>query len=368
MADYGTEKLIKFSGRLLKQVYELAVFDKIVNRDYEGEIKGETSTLKIGSLAKLAWKNYNKAGSPPVSYDELSEIVSTFVTDQKKYNAFKFRKIDQFESFIKEPKGTVMEQLVAAFKEMVDTFVLGFHGDVASGNWYGTNYVTGTVEIAATTGAVTGTGTTFTSAMVGKPFKALGHTQWYRVKTYTSATAIVIEDDKDDVTSAYTGGAISAGATYVIQANTAIAIDNTTGKTFLDMLSELKTLLDEAKVPEGNRWLTIPPRGEQRLLKDPGIKLNVPEAFESMVKAGYLGQVLGFNIIRSNQVAGDNTSGWQVLATHTNWLTFADGLAEGPEQIRLSDDFATGYRELRVYGAKVADERRKFAAKAFVTF
>jgi hypothetical protein len=362
MSAYATEKLIKFSNKLLKQVYEMSVFDKIVNRDYEGEVKDQASTLKIGSLAKLSWKNY----SGSVSYDSVNEIIATFVTDQAKYNAFKLRKYDQFLSFIKDPKGTLMDQLVSEFKEMVDAFVLGFHADVASGNWYGTNYTTGTVTVTTVTGAVVGVGTTFTSAMVNKPFKATGHSAWYRVATYTDATHITIEDDKDDVASAYTGGTITAAA-YTIQANTAKAIDNS-ATHFLDMVSELKTLLDEAKIPQNDRWLVIPPRGEQALLRDGNIKLNVPEAFQSMVKAGYLSEVLGFNVIRSNQVAGDNTNGWSVLAVQTSFLTFADGMTEGPEELRLEGDFGTGYRELRVYGAKVADERRKFAAKALVTF
>ena len=47
--SYATEKLIKFSNKLLKQVYEMSVFDKIVNRDYEGEVKDQASTVKIGS-------------------------------------------------------------------------------------------------------------------------------------------------------------------------------------------------------------------------------------------------------------------------------------------------------------------------------
>src|ERR1022692_2880092 len=44
----------------------------------------------------------------------------------------------------------------------------------------------GSTELASTTiaststGAVAGSGTTFTSAMVGRGFKATGHTKWYR--------------------------------------------------------------------------------------------------------------------------------------------------------------------------------------------
>lgn len=358
---YATEKLVKFSGRLLKQIYVRSIFDKIVNRDYEGEVKGESSIVKIPSLAKLGWKDY--AGS--VSYDSVQEIVATLTTDQKKYNAFKLKKIEQFESFIKDPKGPLMNQLVDEFKKMVDTFVLAFYDDVAAGQRVGTNYTTGTVAIAVTTGVVTGTGTTFTSAMVGLPFKATGHSDYYRVKTYTSATSIVIEDDKDDVTSAYTGGAITAGATYVIQAATAVAITKT---NILAKILELKGILDKAGVPDDNRWLAIPSEGEIVLLQGDGIKISVPDVYQELVKAGFLTELAGFKIYRANQTAGDNTNGYHCLAGSPMWLTFADGLAEGPEELRLESDFASGFRELRVYGAKVADERRKFAAELFATF
>jgi hypothetical protein len=73
----------------------------------------------------------------------------------------------------------------------------------------------------------------------------------------------------------------------------------------------------------------------------------------------------GSNVIVSEIVAGDNTTGFHIIAGTDMWMTFADGLTEGPEELRLEGDFATGYRELRLYGAKVADERRKFPAHVF---
>ncbi len=361
MNAYATEKLVKFSSKLLKQMYEASTSDKIVNREYEGEVKGEASIVKIPSLARLGWTDY----SGSVSYNDVNEIVATLTTDQKKYNAFKLKDVDKFESFIKEPKGSLMSQLVDEYNKMVDTFVFSFHGDVAAGQRVGTDYVTGTVAVANTTGVVTGTGTTFTSSMVGKPFQAAGHSVYYRVKTYTSATSITIEDDKDDVTSAYTGGAITAGASYTIQAAAPIAITKT---NFLAQILVLKQHLDKAAVPMSQRWLALPSEGETVLLQADGVKISVPEVYQDLVKAGFLTELVGFKIYRSNQIAGDNTNGYHALGGHPMWLTFADGMAEGPETLRLESDFATAYRELRVYGAKVADERRKFAAELFATF
>jgi hypothetical protein len=345
---------------LLKQVYARSVFDDVVNRDYEGEVKGEAATVKIPSLARLGWKDY----SGSVTYDGVNEIVATFTLDQKKHNAFKIKDLDKFESFIKEPKGTILDQLVDEFKKMVDGFVLGFWSDVAAGQWIGTDYVTGTVTITAVTGAVVGVGTTFTSAMVGKPFQAVGHTAWYRVKTFTDATHIVIEDDLDDVASAYTGGAIS-GAAYVIQANTALAVTTT---TFLDQVAALKQKMDDAEIPETDRFLVIPPSAENTLTRSSNIKINVPAVYEELVKKGFITELLGFKVFKSARVKGDNTNGYHVIAGTRMWLTFADGLIEAPEQLRLQDDFAWGFRELRTYGAKVADERRKFSAHLFATF
>src|SRR5205085_382428 len=121
------------------------------------------------------------------------------VIDQYKSFYWKEKTLDNFVSYIKSPKGTVVEQTGNERKKNIMTFLLGFWNKAASGNWYGTDYTTGTVAID-NAGNVTGTGTTFTSAMVGQPLKATRHTKWYRVKTYTGATVIVIANDSDDET------------------------------------------------------------------------------------------------------------------------------------------------------------------------
>lgn len=361
---FATKVAEAFSSKLVRHIYDSAPIDAIVNRDYEGEINGVGSKLNMLTLAKLSEKTYSGSN---LTADDLTETNTQLVIDQFKSFYWKEKTIDKFKSYIKNPHGTVIEQTANERKKNIMAYLLGFWSDVASGQWYGTSYTTGTVTVDVTTGVVTGSGTTFTSAMVGKPFKALGHTLWYRVKTYSSATSIVIEDDSDDETSAYTGGAISAGATYEIQANTAKTIDNSTTK-FLDMVLELKRYLDEAQVPDEDRFLFIPPIGEQYLLKDTSIKLSVPAAYEDLVKKGLLTELVGFKVFRSNQVAGDNTNGFKVLAGHKSFLTFADKPLETGMEEDLIGNFGAAYKDLFVYGAKVADIRRKFGAMALVKF
>ncbi len=60
------------------------------------------------------------------------------------------------------------------------------------------DYTTGTITATAGSTTITGSGTTFTSAMVGRWFtvtdtSARGQGYWYRVGTYTSATSIALE-------------------------------------------------------------------------------------------------------------------------------------------------------------------------------
>lgn len=364
MKEISTEKLVKYSNTLLARFWRTSIVPNISNNDYEGEIKDQASVLKIGALRGPGWQAYTGT----ITYPKLNEIVAEFKTDQKKVHSFAIDDIDTFESFINDPKSSVIEERAEEFKELLESFLLGFWPDAAAGNWFGTDYVTGTVAVADDTGVVTGSGTTFTAGMVGKPFKAAGHTKWYRVKSYASATSITIENDSDDEASAYDGGTISAGATYVIQANSAFAIDNTAGKTFLTMVDALKLKLDKAKVPQSNRFLVIPFEAESRLRNDPGVKLNVPQAYSDLVEKGLITVLEGFKVFSSPYVAGDNATGWHVIAGHTSWLTQAMGLVSGPESMRLESSPATGYREIRVFGAKVADVRRLCAAHALVTF
>lgn len=68
------------------------------------------------------------------------------------------------------------------------------------------DYVTGTITTLANGGtAVTGSGTTFTAAMVGRYFKINADLDWYLIDSYTSATVIGLKQ-------LYQGTAISAGS------------------------------------------------------------------------------------------------------------------------------------------------------------
>lgn len=357
-----------FSNKVLKEMYDRSLTDFIVNREYEGEINGVGSKLNMMNLNRLSEKDY--AGSA-LSADDLTENNSVLTIEKQKSFYWKEKSLDNWKSYIKDPHAPVVEQASSERNRNMDIYVLGFEGDVAAGNRVGTDYTTGTVGVAATTGVVTGSGTTFVSGMVGKGFKATGHTKWYRIKTFTSVTSITIEDDYDDITSAYTGGVIATGTAYTIESNTAVAI---TTSNLLQKFLDLKLKLDKAQengfsaVPVSGRWAIVPPEFSNVLMRASGIALHVPEFYSALKDKGYLGQLVGFDIFTSNDLAGDNTDGYKILGGHKNWMTFAEKVLNARMEEDLIGDFGVAYKDLFVYGAKIPDVRRSQAASMLATF
>ena len=365
---YSTKLAEGFSQRLLKEVYDKSLTDTIVNRDYQGEINEVGSKINILNFARISEKTYS--GSD-LTVDSLYENNAVLTIDQLKSFYWQEKTIDRWESYIKNPHATVVQQKADERNKNMDEYVLGLYGDVGAGNRVGTDYDTGDCTITVTTGSVAGNGTTFTSDMVGRGFKAEGHSKWYRVKTFTNSTTIIIEDDLDDVDSAYTGGAIAGGSDYVIEAADKIAI---TTANLLDKVALLKQKLDQAEsygyssVPDTDRFLIVPPEFERILVQASGVALHVPEVYSELVKKGMITMLQGFKVFRSNRLTGDNTDGYRVLGGHSNWCTFAEKLLEADIEEDLIGNFGSAYKDLFVYGAKVTDSRRHFACEGYFTF
>jgi len=356
-----------FSNKVMKAMYDKNLMDSIVNRDYEGEINGVGSKLNILDFDKVSEKTYSNT---PLTADSLTENNGALTIDQYKSFYWKEKTLDNWLSYIKDPHPTIVDQVANERSKNIDSFILGKYASVGAGNRVGTDYITGTVTIDAS-GNVTGSGTTFTASMVGRGFKAVGHSKWYRVKTFTNATTIVIEDDLDDVTSQYTGGVINAGATYTIEAATAIALTTT---NLLQQVAALKLKLDKAEangyhaVPDEGRFLIVPPEFEDVVVRASGIVLHVPEVYDNLIQKGMIGQLLGFNLFRSNRLTGDNTNGYHIIGGQSGWMTFAEKVLQARIEEDLIGDFGAAFKDLFVYGAKVKDARRHFAGEIFATF
>jgi hypothetical protein len=364
MNDYPTKLVEAFALQALEIFYMMSVSEGITNNDYEGLIENKSSKVNILTFGAISTHNYD---GTDMSADDLTESNAQLVTDQAKYVYFTVKTWDKFRSFIKDPENPVARQVASEIKKVIDIYVLGFYGDAGAGNWLGTSETTGTVEIDAS-GNVTGTSTAFTSSMVGKPFKALGHTEWYRVKTYNSAdgaTAIVIEDDSDDLTSAYTGGAINSGATFEIQAATAKQVTKNT--VFAEFI-EMQTRLTNQEVPEEDRWAVVPARIAALIRQAPEYVGEAASegAREAVMNGALPKRFAGFTVyeVSDARISGDYVNGYHIMAGHRSAITFAMGLTENGVEDAIGN-FGKRIKQLYVYGAKVADERRKALVHAF---
>ena len=368
MSAYGTKVAEAFSSKVMQFVYDRDLSDVIVNRNYEGEINSIGSKLNILDFDKLSEKTY---ASVALTADSLTENNGQLVIDQYKSFYWKEKTLDKWLSYIKNPHPYIVEQVGNERAKNMESFIFGLYPDIGAGHWVATDYTTGDCAVAATTGVVTGNGTTWTSAMVGRPFKATGHTTDYRVKTFTSTTSIVIEDDKDDVTSAYTGGTIASSTAYTIQAATVLTI---TAANILSKVAALKQKLDLAEkngyssVSDSDRFLVVPPEFETILVQGTGIALHVPAVYEDLVKRGMITELQGFKVFKSNRLTGNNTDGYYVIAGHKNWLTFAEKVLDARMEEDIIGDFGTAYKDLFVYGGKVKDMNRHQAALGFWKF
>lgn len=359
MDNFSTNVGEKFAASLITVFYEDAVAPMITNSEYEGTITGGgADRLNILSISEdQGLQNYTGAD---LTLGALKESEGTFIADQKKAYYFGIKSWDKFKSYAGDPKSDIVTQKAGELVEAVDAYILGLYGDVAAGNRVGTNYVTGTVTVTATTGAVVGVGTTFTAAMVGKGFKAAGQTAWYRVKTYTDATNIVIEDDLDDTASAYTGGAVAGGSSYVIEAATPVTVDKT---TIYSYIVDLKSKLNKSKTPKKDRWLVV--NSDISGLLDKSTEFtHATVTGDEVIRNGRIGKIAGFMVYESEQISGDSTNGLHILAGHKSAIVYAMAFTEtGTED--LQKNFGKAYKGLNCYGAKVVDRRRKALTELF---
>lgn len=77
------------------QAYDKAlVFGALANREYEGQISGLGSSVKVSQIGDLTLNTY----SGSVTYEELSDAARTLYIDQPKYAAFKIDDVDNAQT------------------------------------------------------------------------------------------------------------------------------------------------------------------------------------------------------------------------------------------------------------------------------
>lgn len=118
-------------------------------------------------------------------------------------------------------------------------------------------------------------------------------------------------------------------------------------------LTDLAVLLDEAEVPEEDRWTVVPAWYHQQLELDTRFTGFGTAENRATLANGKIGMAAGFTIYKSNQVPFvTSTTKFKIIAGHKRAWSKAEQLLK-TEAYRMEKRFADGVKGLHVYGAKV---------------
>ncbi|MGP0578831.1 phage major capsid protein [Paenibacillus peoriae] len=124
-----------WSARLNESLKKNLVYGEVVNTDYEGEIQGQGSTVKINSIGAITIGNYDKVagiGNP----QELDAMQKTLVIDQAKYFNFQVDDVDAAQANVNLLDGGIVEASYG-LANVVDQYLAGFYTEVKAENTIG---------------------------------------------------------------------------------------------------------------------------------------------------------------------------------------------------------------------------------------
>jgi hypothetical protein len=191
------------------------------------------------------------------------------------------------------------------------------------------------------------------------------------VFTNDAAMQMKIAVDTDVLLGTFNqGAATNAGATAgkisaSFNLGTDLAPVTLTAANILQSITALSSVLDEANVPETDRWLVISPTERQILMQSNLAQAQFMGDPSSILRNGKIGMIDRFTVYVSNllprALAGQSYTGTAVanalkrhaiMAGHKSAITFASQIAK-VESLQNPNDFGTLIRGLNVYGYKV---------------
>lgn len=126
-----------WSARLLQNLNNAHVYGQpgVINRDYEGDITGEGSVVKINSIGRITIGSYTKnsnIGDP----ETLQSGQTNLLIDQAKYFNFQVDDVDKAQAKPKVMDGA-MEEAGWGLRDVADQYIAALYSGVASGNTTG---------------------------------------------------------------------------------------------------------------------------------------------------------------------------------------------------------------------------------------
>lgn len=111
-----------WNARLLYALEKNHVATKLVNRDYEGEIKNAGDTVHINTIGAVSVRTYTQGTD--LTYDALSTSDQTLVINQQKYFAFALDDVDKAQA-AGDIMDSAMDRAAYSLADVSDAYLLG---------------------------------------------------------------------------------------------------------------------------------------------------------------------------------------------------------------------------------------------------
>jgi len=282
------------------------------------------------------------------------------IIDQHKYYDFDINRLDKEFTYVEDEDSTLIENAAKVLERTVDTFVLQKVDEVKAGHRVGSD-VTKTATISATNTLTITAGFASTPMLAGRGVYNVAKKTWYQIIAFTTSCICTLKDWDD---TAYSGGA-SAGGSWIFEAADALVATKT---NIYGYICELAEALNEDEIPDTDRHIVVPSWVYTLLIQASELTPDIAIYHEEKVINGKVGRVAGFDVhlapgtrVNTETEAVSENTGYEVLACHTGFITFADKFSES-RVVDAELQFAKLYQGLFLYGAKVPIERRKAGA------
>ena len=376
----------QFASKVLTRTYANAVFESIVNKDYQGEIKKPGDRVNILSFLNSGELQDYTVGTD-MSVQQIVDAEDQLIVEKRKaYNISLDRLEDLFTYAGDIPESLLLEQS-KVLEKTIDTYVLDkFGSEVKAGNWIGIDLRvegSGQTQASIVTSATGGTVTVnansntyesqigtvedrdgtlvfagFNNSVLYKGFRlrstATFVSPWYRISGITSSTVATLTEWDEatggpDFEENYTlRGTFGGDGRYFpkngngdaslidmtslgweIQSARATAV---TAASIYDQATLLAEVLDENEVSAEERKLTVPPAGITMLRQAAELQpTGIAEIYSGTVLNG---RVMRFGGFDTHSAAGTRVS------TRAGQSTTTTG---GPSSDVVLTTGATGY-------------------------
>ncbi len=135
-----------WSGTVLSRLNDALVFGQVVNRDYEGDIRGYGDVVKINEIGPITINTYNATSTSALTVQSLSDAQKLLQINQAKSFTFWIDDLDMAQT---KPKlmDEAMKMASWAMANNIDQYIAGLYteaGIVVTGTAAAGNDVTST--------------------------------------------------------------------------------------------------------------------------------------------------------------------------------------------------------------------------------